>query len=173
MNWAHVHLILNHFPVVGLAFGLALLAASVARRNSPLARVGLGVLVAIALIAIPVYLTGEPAEEMIEHLPGVSKSFIEEHEESALPTLIVIELLGMVAAVGLFRFRQTGELPRWFLTATLLLSIGAGGFVGWTANLGGQIRHPEIRTGFQLSGQGGEGPAARPDEERGEEEDAH
>lgn len=173
MNWAHVHLILNHFPVVGLAFGLVLLAVSVVRKSTPLARVSLGILVAIAVIAIPVYLTGEPAEEVIEHLPGISESYIEEHEESALLTLIVIELLGIVAAVGLRRFRQIDELPRWFLTTTLFLSLVAGGFVGWTANLGGQIRHPEIRTGFQTPGQEREGLPAESDDEREEGEDAH
>jgi hypothetical protein len=32
---------------------------------------------------IPAYLTGEPTEELVENLTGVSKSSIEQHEEAA------------------------------------------------------------------------------------------
>jgi hypothetical protein len=48
-----------------------------------LKRISLGIFIIVALLAIPAYLTGEPTEELVENLPGVSKSSIEQHEEAA------------------------------------------------------------------------------------------
>ena len=83
MNPAHLHLMLNHIPVLGMAFGLALVSLALLRKSEELKRISLGFLIVIALLAIPAYLTGEPAEELVENLPGVSKSSIEQHEEAA------------------------------------------------------------------------------------------
>jgi hypothetical protein len=113
--------------------------------------VSLWVLVIVSLIALPVYLTGEPSEEMVEDLAGVSESIIEQHEDIALISLIAVILLGVTATVGLFFFRHSATIPGWFIAISLIISIIAGGLMGKTANLGGQIRHSEIRKDFQLS----------------------
>jgi asparagine N-glycosylation enzyme membrane subunit Stt3 len=60
MNWAHIHLSLNHLPVVGTFFGVLLLLLALLRKSEELKRVSLGVFVLTALLALPVYFTGEP-----------------------------------------------------------------------------------------------------------------
>ncbi len=105
MNWPHLHLLLNHVPVMGVPFGFLLLAVALARRSLELTKASLGVFAVVALVTIPVYLAGEPTEEVVEHLPGISESLIEEHEESALVSLVAIEILGVLALAGLIRFR--------------------------------------------------------------------
>ena len=70
MDAAHLHLMLNHIPVLGTAFGMALIAWALFRKSEELKRVSLGVFVIIALLAVPAYLTGEPAEEIVEHSTG-------------------------------------------------------------------------------------------------------
>ena len=87
----------------------------------------------------------------MEHLLVVEYELIEEHEELALVSLVVIKVLGLLSLAGLLRFRGSGELPRWFVTACLVLSIVVVGMVAWTSNLGGRIRHSETRPGFQFS----------------------
>ena len=52
--------------------------------------------------------------------------------------LILMEMTGLVAWLALWRFR------RWHLTAVLVLSIVTFGLMARAANIGGQIRHPEI-----------------------------
>ncbi len=151
MNLAHIHLMLNHFPVVGVVFGFLLLLVSLLKKSEELKKVSLWVLVIVSLIALPVYLTGEPSEEMVEDLAGVSESIIEQHEDIALISLIAVILLGVTATVGLFFFRHSATIPGWFIAISLIISIIAGGLMGKTANLGGQIRHSEIRKDFQLS----------------------
>ena len=149
MNWAHVHLIGNHVAVLGVFFGLLLLLAALARKSSELKKAALAVFFVTALLAVPVYLTGEPAEEVVEHLPGVSHELIEEHEESALPLLIALELLGLLSLAGLWFFRRSPGWASRIVLWCLLLSVIVAGMAGWTANLGGQIRHSEVRSDFQ------------------------
>jgi hypothetical protein len=149
MNWAHVHLMLSHLPVVGTIFGVLLLLLALLRKSEELKRVSLGIFVLTALLAPPVYFTGEPAEKVVEHLPGVAEPLIERHENAALFALLMAGGAGAVALAGLILFRRAEKLPGWIVAVTLVLSLATSGLMGWTANLGGQIRHTEIRTDFK------------------------
>ncbi len=146
MNLAHVHLILNHVPVIGIAFGFLLLVGGMMKKNSDLMKASLVCFAILAVIALPVFFTGEPAEERVEHLPGVSESMIERHEDAAKIALAAVELLGLVALGGLIVSRQGNTVTAGFVTIALVLSVITGGLMARTANLGGQIRHTEIRS---------------------------
>ncbi len=146
MNPAHLHLILNHLPLVGTAFTLALLLVAFAKRSDEMKRVGLGFLVAVTLIAVPAYLTGEPAEDAVKQLPGIEESFIERHEFAAQWAFTAQLALGLLAMAGLYFMRSCQPLPKWCSTALLVLALVVCGLMAFTANLGGQIRHPEIHS---------------------------
>jgi uncharacterized membrane protein len=150
MNWPHLHLIINHFPVVGFLFGLLFVSYAVIRKSEELQKTSLGFLVLVALTTLPVYFTGDQAGDLIERLPDVSKSLVGQHEEAASVALTGAVILGLAAFVGLFFFRRAAAIPRWFMVLTLILTIAVNSLIGYTANLGGQIRHPESRKGFQL-----------------------
>ena len=104
---------LNHIPVLGIAFGLALVSLALLRKSEELKRISLGFLIVIALLAIPAYLTGEPAEELVENLPGVSKSSIEQHEEAAQVAFAGVLVVGVAALGGLIFFRRRKLVPNW------------------------------------------------------------
>jgi uncharacterized membrane protein len=148
MNAAHLHLILNHVPVLGTAFGLTLLAWALMRRSEELEKVSFGVLVIVALLAIPAYLTGEPAEEMVEHLPEVNHDAIEEHEDAATFAFAGVLVLGSVTFGGLIFFRRRKPIPEWLAILVLVLSVLVFAMMVRTAYLGGFIRHPELRPTF-------------------------
>lgn len=146
MNGAHLHLIVNHFPVVGSVLAVLLLAVAVVRWDPTYARRIVYLVVLLALAGIVVYLTGEGAEEVAEDLPGVTESLIEEHEEAALVATILLGLVGAVAAGALFRFRRAGrEITRGFVIVLLGLMLIPTIAMAWVSNLGGEIRHSEIR----------------------------
>jgi hypothetical protein len=147
MNLAHVHLILNHIPLLGIGFSILLLIIAMLRRSSELMNVALIFVILVALWAIPVYLTGEPAEEVVENLPGISEQLIEEHEEQAELAFIFIEVTGAFALISLFGRWYSDKLGQKLTVLTLVLLIVSGGLMAWTANLGGKINHPEIRSG--------------------------
>ncbi len=150
MNATHLHLILNHLPVLGTAFGLGLLLFGLWRRSSELKKTALGIFVLVALAAVPVYLTGEPAEDGVESLPGVSKPGIGHHEKAAGVALTGAVVLGLGSLGGLICFRRGRLLPAWFTISLLVPALTVSGLFLWTANLGGQIRHSEIRAGSSL-----------------------
>ncbi|MGE0352901.1 MAG: hypothetical protein AB7I33_05330 [Gemmatimonadales bacterium] len=147
MNTAHLHLLVNHLPVLGVLFGVLLLAWAVFRRSPQLTRAALGVFVLAGIAGLVAYLTGEPAEEAVERLSGVSETLIGQHEDAALAATFGAGLLGLLALAGLVAFRRLADLPRWFTGASLAFGLVATGMMAWTANLGGQIRHSEIRAG--------------------------
>ena len=148
MNWAHVHLVMNHIPLFGTILGFLLLLVAVSRRSEELKKVSLATFVLVGLIEVLTYLTGEPAEEVVEHLPGVSETFIEEHEESALVSLILMEGLALVSLAALFVSRKSNSVSqRWVLICLLFSWINVLA-VGWTSHLGGQVRHTETRGEF-------------------------
>ncbi|MEZ5344234.1 MAG: hypothetical protein R2681_01650 [Pyrinomonadaceae bacterium] len=142
MNYAHIHLILNHIPVIGIGFGILFLAYGFFTKSDEVKKLSLIVFVISAVVAIPVYLTGEPAEEIVENLAGVSKTFIDQHEDAAFYALILMEMTGVIALLNLFFF--SGSFAKKFLIVTSLSAITAAAIIFWTANLGGKIRHTEI-----------------------------
>lgn len=145
MNWAHVHLVFNHIPVIGVPFGVLLLLVALGRKSEELKKVSLGSFIVIALLTLPAYFTGEPAEGIVRNLSDVSKAMIEEHETAALFSILALELLGVVSLIGLVLSRGSKPLPRWFVMTCLILSLATGAMMARTANLGGQVHHPEIR----------------------------
>ena len=146
MDPVHLHLILNHFPVIGPFIGIALLVVALIRKNDDLKWISLVFILVIALITIPVYTTGEPAEERAEGLAGISDTMIDLHEETALPAFIAMEITGFAAFICMFLLWKNSRLAKWNLGAIIALSLITAGLMAQTANLGGQIHHEEIRT---------------------------
>lgn len=144
MSLMHIHLLLNHFPVIGGLIGIALVATALLRRSSELSRASLGLFAALGVISVIVFLTGEPAEEAIEKLPGFSEAITEKHEEAALVATVAMAALGALALGALAWFRNR-DIPRWIATVAFVFSLGAGTAMSYTAMLGGQVRHTEVR----------------------------
>jgi putative copper export protein len=147
MNGAQLHLMLNHLSVMGALFSLLLLGWSLIRRSAEVQKLALAVALLAGLSSVPAYLTGEPAEEVIEHTAGVDEAYIEEHESMGKFALWCGVALGVAAAAALAAGVKN---PRWLSAGTaitLLASVLVFGVMGYTAHLGGQIRHPEIRDG--------------------------
>ena len=146
LNAAQFHLLLNHVPVIGSIFALAVLAWGLLRRSPEVQRAAMLAMVVIAVFTVVAYLTGKGAEEVVEHLPGISHDLVEEHEEAALWAGWLLVATGLAAAWALWAGRGGRRAPGWTTGAVLLL--GALGFAASarTAHLGGLIRHPEIRS---------------------------
>ena len=151
MNLAHIHLLLNHFPTVGMIIGLGLFLIGLLG-NTELKKASLVVFLGIALLALPTYMSGNAAQEVVCKGdvkapcadPGVSRALIEKHEGAALEALIFMEFTGAFAWLGLWQFRRLSRFPRWTLTAVALCAAVTFGLMAQAANIGGEIRHPEI-----------------------------
>lgn len=104
----------------------------------------LGILFLVALLSIPVYLTGVAASEIMQDRPGVSAAVIHTHEDAALSAFVVMELTGAAAGLALWQFRRFSRPPRGTLLSVVFLSVVSFVLMAQAANLGGVIRHPEV-----------------------------
>ncbi len=152
MNGAHVHLILNHIPILGSVFAFCLLAFGLLFRNQSVMKTGLVTLVVVALLAIPVLLSGEEAEHFVDGLPGVSSDKIETHEEHGEVSFWALIMSGAIALgtllAGGFK-KPPSKILAWltlgFLVIATILMVRTG-------NSGGQIRHTEINATQPVGG---------------------
>ena len=147
MNLIHLHLLLNHVPTVGTVIALGLFLVSLVGKSDDLKRASLAVFFGIALLSLPTYMTGNAAQAAIKGRQGVSEDLVETHRDAALPALVLMEITGLVAWLGLWQFRRISRPTRWNLSAVLLLSVVTLGLMARAADIGGDIRHPEIASG--------------------------
>lgn len=145
MNTAHIHLLLVHLPVLGAYFGMILLLYGWAFKKEEALRISFATFAIAGLFSVVVYLTGEAAEEAVEHLAGVTHEVIEAHEEFAVAALVGGVLLGLTGVVGMLISARRHRTPRWLKIVAVVIGFITAGIMAQTAYLGGQINHPEIR----------------------------
>ena len=175
MDPTYFHLVMNHFPVIGAIFGMVTLGWGLFRGSEEVKNLGLTVLIVTAMVAIPVYLTGESAEETVEGLPGVLKATIEEHEDFAKFGLAAAIVSGVAALASLvYSWYRPGQggIGRLLAILTLALSLATVGAMSWTAKLGGVIRHTEIGSaGVQTNDQPEKGKTETKQREENDDDD--
>ena len=162
MNLAHIHLLLNHFPTIGFAVGLCLYFVALAGKSDELKRASFVIFFVIAVLAIPTYVSGNAAEETLcppgdtGHVcpPGVSVARIRAHEDTALLAFVLMEITGFMAWIGLWQLRRISKLANWSMVSVLLLSVVTFVLMARAANFGGEIRHPEIQSAEEGTGEG-------------------
>lgn len=175
MNSAHLHLLVNHLPIIGAFLSVPLLLVALLRRQEAS---GLRAAVLILLLAAAgagaSMRTGEGAEETVEDAGWASERLMHDHEERAevaTPIAILTALLGV--GVLVWSERKKALNPALVAGLTLMATVSAG-MMAWVGASGGQIRHDEIRDGAVASAQGGAGfeqGEGGEDEEEGEEDE--
>jgi uncharacterized membrane protein len=143
VNLAHVHLVLNHFPIIGTIVGLGLFMVSLVGQNHDLKKASLIIFAVMALLSLPTFFTGVGAQGAILDLPGVSADLIDRHEGAAILALFFMELTGAFSLVGLWQSHKLSRPARSNVLAVLLLSLITVGLMVRVGTTGGDIRHPE------------------------------
>ena len=146
MDATHLHLILTHFPIVGTIIGIGILAYGQYSKNDDIIKVALVTFVLMAILTIPVFLTGEEAEETVEHIAGVSEQLIENHEELAEIAIWLMGLLGILSVINFFAIIKKLSFTKTISLITLIVSFATFGIFAKVGSTGGEIRHSEIRT---------------------------
>ena len=147
-NLAHLHISINHVPVVLVPTALVLFTVATWRRSELLLRTGIVVAWAAAAFAIASFFTGDAAADLLMAVETAQKKVLDplvtEHDAAAgfaLASALV------VAAAGIWGWRRKG-LGREVTLPLLILSLWSTAVLLRTAQLGGRIRHPEARPGF-------------------------
>ena len=151
MNEAHLHLMINHFPIILPIIGLLILLGGLYFHSETIKRTAYVIFVFGAISTIAAIVSGGAAEDVVEHIQGIDKTFIETHEETADVFAVLSYILGAISVVGLWasitqrRFSNTLAIITMFFCLIVLF------FAARTATTGGEIRHTEIRAGNEGS----------------------
>jgi len=145
MNDAHLHMLVNHFPIIGTIFGLGILIAGIFTKNNTIKNVSYSVFIIAALFTLASMSTGEGAEELVEDMPGVGHHIIHEHEEIAEKFALVAYALGVVSIIGLYTNIKNHSKAKLLSFLTLIIAVVAVILAKSVGTSGGEVRHTEIR----------------------------
>lgn len=145
MNDAHLHLVVNHFPIIGTILGLGILITGIILKNNTVKNTAYVLFIIAAIFAAFSMGTGEGAEEMVEDMPSIGKEIIHEHEEMAEKLAIVLYSLGVIALLGLFMNYKNNTKANSVSYVAVIVAVIAVFFAQQTGTTGGEIRHTEIR----------------------------
>ena len=126
-----------------MPLGLILLVLGHLKHSITLARTALGLLIVASAVTVPVFLLGEPAEEIVEHIAGISHDIIEAHEESAEIALWLAVSTGVMSVFAWWAIATGSALERLSLVVTTCIALITSVSLAYTAHQGGKIRHPE------------------------------
>ncbi|MBA2627931.1 MAG: hypothetical protein H0U85_07960 [Gemmatimonadales bacterium] len=147
LSATHLHLMLNHVPILGTFFVAILLGWGLIRRSRQITSLGLIFAVILALLTIPIYLTGEPTEVQQKHMTWFDRRRAHDHEEKAETALIAVLVTGAAALAAGWLRRGGRDGSRVLTGATLVLMLVSAGLFAVAGLEGGQIRHEELRSG--------------------------
>lgn len=145
MNDAHLHLFVNHFPIIGSILGLGVLITGMFLKNNSVKNTGFFLLIIAAVFALASMATGDGAEEMVEDMPSIGKQIIHEHEELAEKLALVLYATGIFSILSLFATYKKNKFAKIVTYITLILALIATGLSTFVGTSGGEIRHTEIR----------------------------
>lgn len=145
MNDAHLHMIVNHFPIIGTILGLGILMAGMILKNNSVKNTAYILFIVAAIFAAFSMGTGEGAEELVEDMPSVGKQIIHEHEEMAENFAVVMYVLGFCSLLGIYFDYKNHVKAKLLAAVTLIIAVVSVVFGSLVGNSGGEIRHTEIR----------------------------
>ena len=145
INGAQLHLLVNHLPVVGFLGMVLALIVALFFKSYEIKRFVLAATVLVGFSGLASYWTGEPAEDVAERLPGVTKELIHDHEEAAEFATVLSVVTAVAAAAALIWHQRRPESLRASVPLVLLLALLTAATMAKTAHEGGKIRHSEIR----------------------------
>lgn len=145
MNDAHLHMLVNHFPIIGLFFGFFILLFGIIKNSSTLKATAYIIFIFCMIMGKISMMTGDKAEYAVEEMAGFSHDYIHEHEEAAelfMKPLYILGLVSILGLVGIVKKRNSEKMVSYcaviLVAICLFLSKNAG-------TTGGEIRHIEIR----------------------------
>ncbi len=172
MNSAQIHVLFNHFPIIGTIIGIAVVAYGLFRHENKILDTGLVIWIAMAVLSVPAKFSGEGAEELVEPY-GVSHDLIEAHEDAGAIAYYGVMVLAWTAVAVLVLRRRGNSLARPLALAAFVMSLVASFLLYRAGSSGGAIRHPEIHGGKPVPADGVQTEPGGGEHDGDGEEDEH
>ena len=149
MNDAHLHMVVNHFPIIGTILAIGILTAGLLNKNQSIINTAYVLFIIGAIFGILSMNTGEGAEEMVENMPGIGWEIIHDHEELAEKMALLLNVLGLLSIIALYLNYKKNTKEK--IVSLFILAIGIASLfvIQKVGTSGGEIRHTEIRASSQ------------------------
>ncbi len=130
-SWSHLHILIGVFPSFGLLITLCFLVAGIRSKNEGTQRVCLALIGLLALLSVPIYLSGTGSLAALSAKPGFPKDVMASHYGWGLAALVALAVTGLAAWIELWRSRGAARIDPWHLVPglaviSLALSVVAG-----------------------------------------------
>jgi uncharacterized membrane protein len=144
MDWAHIHIIINHFPIILEVMGALASVLAVVRPRRGAWLYATASLTLAGITVVPTYFTGAPADHALNDPWYIVTRAIDSHEQSAKISAILTVLASLVAVVvwrRLVRYPREVRVPTGLRIAVVVTSVAAAVSISYTSLLGGRIVH--------------------------------
>jgi len=147
MNNTHLHLVVNHLPIIFPIVGIIILLIGILSKSEITNRNAYIIFILGAFASIAAMATGENAEEAIEKISGISENMIKTHEETSELFAGLSYVLGGFSLISLFGSYKNFAVTKYFPFIVSIFAIVVLFFAQKVGTSGGEIRHTEIRSG--------------------------
>ncbi|HLH96365.1 MAG TPA: DUF2231 domain-containing protein [Xanthobacteraceae bacterium] len=145
-SWSHLHILVSVFPPFGLLFSLGFYVAGQRAKNEGIKRTCLVLIGLIALLSIPIYLSGDGAMAQLSGNARYAKNAMATHYGWGIIGLLVLAITGLSAFFDLWRTRGVGRAFSKKGYLTLGLAALALGLTAAAGGLGFAINHRELES---------------------------
>lgn len=144
-DWPHIHLLINHFPIILAVMGAATVVVALITRYRGVWLYAVASLTVMGLSAWPTVFTGQHADDALHDPWYIVRGSIDRHEESAELAMWIMLATGVLAAYAWWRAvrrdRESPQGPGWLRIVVLIGALASLGAVTRAALLGGEIVH--------------------------------
>jgi uncharacterized membrane protein len=144
IDWAHIHIMVNHFPVILAVMGALAVVLAIVRGQRGIWLYATVSLTLAAVTVIPTYFTGDPAKNALNRPWYVAPGVIKAHEDAATIAALLVVLAGLVALFAwrrLVRYSREVRMPGTLRAALFVTSIAAAISIAYASLLGGRVVH--------------------------------
>jgi len=144
-SWSHWHILISVFPTVGFLFVLGVYIAGFRTDNDFVRKTCLALFGMLALLSIPIYLSGIGSRAALSGNPRFSTDTINTHYRWGVVALIVLVASGVVAGIELWRSWQAHRASKDPLHLVVALATITLVLTGIAGELGLEINHHELQ----------------------------
>ncbi len=146
LDWPHIHLLINHFPIILAVMGAAAVVVALITRWRGVWLYAVASLTIMGLSAYPTLFSGEQADRVLHDPWYIVHGAIDRHQDAAELAMWIMIATGLVALYAWWRSvrRENGPrqgAPGWLRVLVLIGALGSLGTVTWASWLGGEIVH--------------------------------
>lgn len=149
-TWSHLHILISVFPFFGLLIFLGFYLGGLRSGSIGATRTCLILLGLLALLSVPIYLSGEGSIAELSNNPRFSKSMIGTHYIWGSAALVLLIITGIAAWLELWRSRRAERRLRTSLYWVGVPAIVTLGVTVVADEFGWQLNHHELESTVKI-----------------------